>query len=201
MTTWERDVEHSGGGPISSSSSSSAGTGMSTVVHRNIGALMEVRRREEQRRSVGDRIADTITRFAGSMWCAFAHALFFGGWLILNSGHVPRFKPWDPFPFVMLAMIASVEAIFLSTFILITQNRMQRMADRRAELDLQIGLLSEHELTRAIQLLDGIAQRIGAERPPEPELKEIKSDVAPEKVVEQIEEAEEKLDARKGEGT
>jgi uncharacterized membrane protein len=75
------------------------------------------------------------------------------------------------------------------------------MADRRAELDLQIGLLSEHELTRAIQLLDGIAQRIGAERPPEPELKEIKSDVAPEKVVEQIEEAEEKLDARKGEGT
>jgi uncharacterized membrane protein len=57
----------------------------------------------------------------------------------------------------MLAMAASVEAIFLSTFILISQNRMQRLADRRAELDLQISLLTEHELTRAIQLLDEVA--------------------------------------------
>jgi uncharacterized membrane protein len=169
-----------------------AGDEMAGVVHRNIRALMEVRRREERRRTTSDRIADAVTRFAGSVWCVYAHAALFGGWLILNSGWVPGARPWDPFPFVMLAMWASVEAIFLSTFILITQNRMQRMADRRAELDLQVSLLTEHELTRAIHLLDGVARRVGAERPPEPELREIKRDVAPERVAEEIERAERK---------
>src|SRR3954447_8188644 len=83
-------------------------TGMSSVVHRNITALTEVRKREEQRRRPSDRIADAITKFAGSMWCVYGHALLFGGWLILNSLHIPHLKPWDPYPFVMLAMFASV---------------------------------------------------------------------------------------------
>ncbi len=165
---------------------------MSGVVGRNIRALTEVRRREARLRSRSDRIADAVTRFAGSMWCVYAHAVLFGGWLVVNAGWVPKLTPWDPFPFVMLAMFASVEAIILSTFILITQNRMQRMADRRAELDLQVSLLTEHELTRAIHLLDGIALRVGAQRPPEPELHEMKRDVAPERVAEEIERAERK---------
>ena len=109
-----------------------------------------------------------MTGFAGSMTFVVVHAVFYGGWLIVNLGWIPSVRPWDPFPFVMLAMIASVEAIFLSTFILISQNRMQQLADRRAELDVQIGLLTEHELTRAIQMLDGIAQRLQAPRPPGP---------------------------------
>ena len=71
---------------------------------------------------------------------------------------------------------------------------MQRMADRRAELDLQIGLLTEHELTRAIHLLDEVSRRLGAPRPPEPELQEIKRDVRPEKVVEEIQRAEERIE-------
>jgi uncharacterized membrane protein len=164
--------------------------GLSTVVHRNIAALMEVRRRAERRRTVSDRIADAVTAFAGSMWCVYAHAFAFGGWIVVNRGWVPGVKPFDPFPFVMLAMIASVEAIFLSTFILISQNRMQRLADQRAELDLQISLLTEHELTRAVQLIDAVAERVGAPRPPEREMEEIKKDVNPQKVVEQIAKAE-----------
>ena len=165
--------------------------GMSTVVRRNIGALTEVRRREERRRTFSDRIADAVTTFAGSMWCVYAHVLLFGGWLTLNSGKVPHVRPWDPFPFVMLAMFASVEAIFLSTFILISQNRMTRMADRRAELDLQISLLTEHELTRAILLMDSVARHVGAPLPPERELTDIKRDIHPVKVAEEIEKAEE----------
>jgi uncharacterized membrane protein len=168
--------------------------GMSSVVHRNITALAEVRKREEQRKRPSDRIADSITKFAGSMWCVYGHAVLFGGWLIFNSVHIPHLKPWDPYPFVMLAMFASVEAIFLSTFILISQNRMQRLADRRAELDLQIGLLTEHELTRAIHLLDEVSRRLGAPRPPEPELQEIKRDIRPEKVAEEIERAEGRIE-------
>ena len=164
--------------------------GMSNVVHRNIDALMAVRRREEERKTPSDRFADAVTTFAGSMWGIYVHAILFGGWLILNSGKVPGVKPWDPFPFVMLAMWASVEAIFLSTFILISQNRMQKMADRRAELDLQISLLTEHELTRAIHLIDDVARRMGVARPPEHELDDIKKDVNPQKVAEEIERAE-----------
>src|SRR5207253_319971 len=121
----------------------------------------------ERKKGASDRFADTITAFAGSMWCVYAHALLFGFWIVANVGLVPGIKPFDPFPFVMLAMFASVEAIFLSTFILISQNRMQLMADRRAELDVQISLLTEHELTRAITLLDNIAQKMQAPRPPE----------------------------------
>jgi uncharacterized membrane protein len=172
--------------------------GMSTVVHRNIHALREVRQREEQQKTNSDRIADAVTRFAGSMWCVYAHALLYGGWLVLNAGVVPGVRPWDPFPFVMLAMAASVEAIFLSTFILISQNRMQKLADRRAELDLQISLLTEHELTRAIHLLDEIAVRMGVPRPPEPELQDLKKDVHPEKVVAEIDKAEEAPAAEEG---
>jgi uncharacterized membrane protein len=158
-------------------------------VHRNIRALTEVRQKQEQRKSLSDQIADGVTRFAGSMWSVYFHAALFGGWIAVNLGLIRIVKPFDP-SLVMLAMIASVEAIFLSTFILISQNRMQRTADRRAELDLQISLLTEHELTRAIQTIDDVARRLGAYRPPEPELAEIKQDVEPAAVVEEIEKVE-----------
>jgi uncharacterized membrane protein len=161
------------------------------VVYRNIQALMEVRRREERKKTRSDKVADAITAFAGSMWCVYVHAVVFAFWIAANIRLIPGIKPYDPFPFVMLAMIASVEAIFLSTFILISQNRMQLLADRRAELDLQVSLLTEHELTRAISLLDSVAKRLDAPRPPEPELQEIKQDIHPERVVEEIEKVQE----------
>ncbi|HEX8525202.1 MAG TPA: DUF1003 domain-containing protein [Tepidisphaeraceae bacterium] len=168
---------------------------MSTVVRRNIELLNDVRRREESRKTVSDRIADAVTTFAGSMWCVYAHAVFFGLWIGLNLERVRILPHWDPYPFVMLAMSASVEAIFLSTFILISQNRMQKLADRRAELDVQVGLLTEHELTQAIKLLDEISRRLQTPRPPEHELEEIKQDINPERVVSEIEKAEQQLQA------
>jgi uncharacterized membrane protein len=168
--------------------------GLSTVVHRNIRSITEVRQREEKSKTLSDRVAEGITTFAGSMWCVYVHTIWFGGWIVVNTAKLGLIRPFDPFPFVMLAMIASVEAIFLSTFILITQNRMQRSADRRAELDLQINLLSEHELTRAVRLLDEIAIKIGAPRPAEHELNEVKRDINPQKVVQEIEKAERELD-------
>jgi uncharacterized membrane protein len=174
-------------------------TGMSSVVHRNIRSLMQVRRREQQARSRSEKIADGVTWFAGSMWCVYAHAVLFVGWIFINLGWLRGVRPFDPFPFVMLAMIASVEAIFLSTFILISQNRMQKMAERRAELDLQISLLSEHELTRAITLLDQMARQFQVPRPPEHELEEIKRDVSPTRVAEEIIKAEQSTEVEMNE--
>ncbi|HTE17493.1 MAG TPA: DUF1003 domain-containing protein [Armatimonadota bacterium] len=160
------------------------------VVRRNIRALIEVRRQSEGQRGTQERVADAITRFTGSLPFVYLHALVFGGWLICNIGLIPGVKPWDPFPFVMLAMIASVEAIFLSTFVLISQNRMQVMADKRADLDLQVNLLAEHEITRLIKLVDAIAEHMGVATGDDPEVEQLKKDVAPEVVLQEIDEVE-----------
>ena len=150
---------------------------------------MEVRKQEAARRTWSERLAAAVARFGGTMAFVYTHFVIYGAWLLINSGALPIVKPWDPFPFVMLAMMASVESIFLSTFILITQNRMQSLADRRSELDLQISLLTEHELTRVIRLLDEVAKHLHVQRLPEQELEEIKRDVNPAKVAQVIDKA------------
>src|SRR5438093_2408734 len=92
----------------------------------------------------------------------YLHLIIFGLWIIINLGWIPFLPAFDP-TFVVLAMAASVEAIFLSTFVLISQNRMQALAEKRAELDVQISLLAEHEVTQMMSLLDAIAKRLGVE--------------------------------------
>ena len=99
-----------------------------------------------------ERIAGAITRFSGTMRFVWLHFVVYGFWILANVGLVPGVPKFDP-SFVILAMVASVEAIFLSTFILIRQNRMSAAADKRAELDLQISLLAEHEVTKLSALL------------------------------------------------
>ncbi|MFO0754224.1 MAG: DUF1003 domain-containing protein [Thermodesulfovibrionales bacterium] len=159
---------------------------MAGILERNIQALLAHRRQEERTRGVQDRIADGVTRFAGSMRFVFLHLVAFGLWIVINLGGtpLPRFDP----TFVILAMFASVEAIFLSTFVLITQNRMAAQADQRADLDLQISLLAEHEVTRLITLVSEIAERMGIETERYSELPELKRDVRPEQVLDKIEE-------------
>lgn len=158
------------------------------VVRRNIRTLIEAREQAERRKGRQERIADAITSFTGSMPFVYLHATLFGGWIVINLGVVPGIRPFDPFPFVMLAMIASVEAIFLSTFVLISQNRMAALADRRADLDVQINLLAEHEITRLIELCDAMAHRLGVGGAA-PHIEELKKDVRPEVVLEEIDQA------------
>src|SRR3954454_12788344 len=159
---------------------------MSPVLERNIRALVERRRREEQDASPQQKLADAITRFTGSMLFVYLHLLIFGFWIVANLHWVPGIPAWDE-SFVVLAMIASVEAIFLSTFVLISQNRMAAEADKRADLDLQISLLTEHELTQVVTLLNQMASRMGIEPEAKPELREASKDIAPEKVLDTIE--------------
>jgi uncharacterized membrane protein len=158
---------------------------LTNVLERNIDALLEQRRVFNQQRSAQDRTADAVTRFTGSMAFVYIHLAIFGFWIIINLGWLGM-QPFDP-SFVVLAMIASVEAIFLSTFVLISQNRMAAAADRRADLDLQISLLAEHEITRLIRLTSAIAERLGIEDARNEELDELARDVAPERVMERME--------------
>ncbi|HUR46891.1 MAG TPA: DUF1003 domain-containing protein [Candidatus Saccharimonadales bacterium] len=134
-------------------------------------------------------MADRVTGFTGSMRFVYLHLLIFGLWIAINLGWIPFIPRFDP-SFVVLAMAASVEAIFLSTFVLITQNRMATMANKRADLDLQISLLAEHEITRLLTLATAIAERLGIEASTDPELNELKKDVHPEEVLQQIEKQE-----------
>src|ERR671910_1102927 len=160
--------------------------GLSPVLERNIRALELRREREEKEATAQERVAEAITRFTGSMRFVYLHLAFFGFWIVANLGWAPGVLAWDP-SFVVLAMIASVEAIFLSTFVLISQNRMQAAADKRADLDLQISLLAEHEVTRLVTLVQAIAERLKVESDVDHELHEIKQDVAPEAVLDEIE--------------
>jgi uncharacterized membrane protein len=169
------------------------------VVERNIDALLAHRAAEEAALGWQDRLAAGIACFAGSMTFVWLHLALYGAWIAVNLGVVPGISAFDP-SFVMLAMIASVEAIFLSTFILITQNRMQAQADRRADLNLQISLLAEHEITRLVKMVAEIGERMGISAAQAPELSELKKDVKPEKVLDTIERQEEDVARRRKEG-
>ncbi len=159
--------------------------GLARVVERNIQAMQARRRRDEQQSGLQDKLSDAVTRFTGSMTFVVIHLVLFGLWIVVNAGRVPGVRRFDP-SFVILAMFASVEAIFLSTFVLISQNRQAALADERAELDLQVSLLAEHEVTRLITLVTRMAQKMGVGEAADPELSELARDVAPEKVLDVI---------------
>jgi uncharacterized membrane protein len=125
---------------------------------RNIETIATLEREALHERSRLDRFTGAITRAAGSPVFIVAHAVWFAGWLTFNSMSA---QPFDPYPFGLLMMIVSLEAIFLSTAVLMTQNRMQRQADKRAHLDLQVNLLAEQELTAILQLLTRVSERLG----------------------------------------
>ncbi|HEX8461030.1 MAG TPA: DUF1003 domain-containing protein [Segetibacter sp.] len=158
---------------------------MAQIVERNIAALLKRRREEEARKTFEEGIAESITRFTGSMRFVYIHLILFGVWIIWNLGLI-GLKPFDQ-SFVVLAMVASVESIFLSTFVLISQNRMNIQSDKRAELDLQVSLLTEHEVTRIITLVTAIAKVMKIEDAFDAEIEELAKDVHPEKVMDTME--------------
>ena len=158
---------------------------LSKVIERNIRTILQLRTKAAHERSLQGRIADAITSFSGRMIFVYVHIVWFGVWILLNTGRfgVPAF---DPFPYGLLTMIVSLEAIFLSTFVLISQNRMGEETERRADLDLHIGLLTEHELTRVLQMLDVIQEKMGIVDHEDSELADLEMETKPEDVLAEI---------------
>ena len=162
--------------------------GLAPVLARNIAAQQARRAREQNAASWQHKLADVITGFAGSMPFLWLHLLIVVFWTLANLGLLPRVPRFDP-QFMILATTASVEAIFLSTFVLISQNRAAEADSRRADLDLHINLLAEHEVTRLIALTKAVAHKLGVEEAHDPDLDEISRDISPETVVEGMQEA------------
>ena len=158
---------------------------LSKVIERNIRTMIHLRTKAARERSLQGRIADVITSFSGRMIFAYVHIVWFGIWILLNSG-LFGLRVFDPFPYGLLTMVVSLEAIFLSTFVLISQNRLGEETERRADLDLHIGLLTEHELTRVLQMLDVIQDKLGIVDHENSELADLEMETKPEDVLAEI---------------
>jgi uncharacterized membrane protein len=163
---------------------------LSKVIERNIRNIFHLRAKALRERNIQIRISDVITSFSGRMIFVYVHIIWFGLWFLLNSGlfGLPAF---DPFPYGLLTMIVSLEAIFLSTFVLISQNRQAAESERRADLALHIGLLTEHELTRVLQMLDIMQDKLGIIDHANSDLADLEMETKPEDVLAEIERLQE----------
>ena len=156
---------------------------------RNIRSMASMEAEERLKRSLGERVGDAIASAAGQLWFLGLHAVWFSAWILLNLGFLPGLMPFDPYPFSFLTFVVSLEAIFLSLFILISQGREMRQADLRAKLDLQINLLAENETTKLIQMVRELCLAQGLPVAHDPELEELVEATNPEGLMKEVKEA------------
>lgn len=127
--------------------------------------LQTLKVQADRKRTIPERLADGLVGMFGSFFFIFLHAIWFGSWIPLNMGWIPGLEPFDPFPFGLLTMVVSLEAIFLSILVLISQNRAQKIADLREEINLHITTQSEHEITETLRIVDTIANHLKVKIP------------------------------------
>ncbi|HVJ52044.1 MAG TPA: DUF1003 domain-containing protein [Aliidongia sp.] len=156
-----------------------------SVMARNIAALRRHRAETDESARFAERAADHVVRFAGGMSFVLLHLIVLLGWILINTGWIGGVRPFDP-TFITLATGASVEAIFLSTFILMSQKRAAAIDDRHTELDLQMSLLAEHEITRLLGLTLAIARHLGIDEAHDPLTTQLAAHVAPEEALHEI---------------
>jgi uncharacterized membrane protein len=130
-------------------------------IGQNIQAIAELEQKAMDDMTSIDRVTHTVTRVAGSPAFIALHAIGFATWMVVNTG---RFGvAFDPFPYQLLNLVVALEAVFLTSIVLMTQNHMTRLADRRAHLDLQVNLLAEQELTAILHMLHGLCKHAGVQ--------------------------------------
>src|SRR4051812_47339723 len=161
------------------------GGALSSLTERKVKIIAELERAADAEQSLTDRLAGAISSFVGSMQFVYIHIVWFAVWIAASSlPFIPAGWRIDPFPFTFLTFVVSLEAIFLSTFILISQNHEERIARRRNHLDLQINLLSEQENSQMLKMLDQIQRhlQIGSD----PTTEALQEATRPEAMVAQI---------------
>jgi uncharacterized membrane protein len=168
---------------------------LSNVIQRNIRKIIHVRQKAASEQSMQDRIANWMTTFSGSMLFFYVHIVWFALWFILNTGHL-GIAPFDPYPYGFLTMVVSLEAIFLATFVLISQNLLAKEAERLTDLGLHTSLLTEHELTRVLQMLRSIQNKVGIRNDEDSDLADadLEMETNPEDVLAEIERLQRRAD-------
>jgi uncharacterized membrane protein len=127
----------------------------------NIDAIAKLELDALNRRTPTERVSDVVTKVVGNVGFLLAELVLISGWSLVNLHIIPGLKAFDPFPFGVLALVVSSESVFLTIFVLISQSRMARQSQRRSHLDLQVGMLSEQELTTILQMLQKLCQHMG----------------------------------------
>ena len=148
------------------------------VVNRAFGAI---KAQHSANRSIIERVADRLNAAASSTGFLVVHALWFTIWILWNTGTL-GFRPFDPFPFGLLTMVVSLEAIFLTIFVLMAQKRESAIAELREEMSLQVGLRLEEEVTKTLQLVAGLYTRLGHKVAEDAELHEMLQPLDIEKI-------------------
>jgi uncharacterized membrane protein len=172
-----------------------AASSVEELTEQNVKAIVKLDEAARKHRSFADRVAAVVARFCGSILFLWTHVAWFTGWILVNS--LPGGMHFDPYPFTFLTFVVSLEAIFLSTFILISQNMETRLSERRNHLDLQINLLAEQENTKMLNMLTSIARAVGANVSNDPEAQVLEQATRPANLVDQIETALEQTDHTK----
>jgi uncharacterized membrane protein len=157
-----------------------------SVTERNIRKICDLEGESRKSRSHLERIGDTVAVQAGRPWFVVVHCLWFVIWIALNLQRRPDVKPFDPFPYPLLTMVVSLESIFLSLFLLMSQNRSNIQAEQRAHLDLQINLLSEDENTKMLQMLQALCAHHGLEIARDPEVAKLAGQTDAAQVIAEI---------------
>jgi uncharacterized membrane protein len=155
----------------------------------NIQAIAKLEEEALGRRTPTEKFSDAIVKIVGSTYFLLVNLLLIFGWVATNIGMASHAKAFDPFPFGMLALVVSSESVFLTIFVLISQNRMARAAERRSHLDLQVGMLAEQELTTMLQMLQTLCDHTGAKIPPSTQrLEDLKDATDVRKLANELEE-------------
>lgn len=142
-------------------------------IQSNIETILALEKQSLQKLSFVEKIANKVTAFAGSTPCILLHILWFGGWIVVNTHMIAGITPFDPFPFSFLTLVVSLEAIFLTLLVLMSQNRMTKEADKRAQLTLQVDMLDEQETTAILRMVQKIGKHLGLEE----EIKDLTTDL------------------------
>jgi uncharacterized membrane protein len=155
--------------------------GIERSLASNISEIVGLEDAQRRKRTVAEQLSEVIAGFCGSMTFVYVHIAWFGFWIVFNDFGSVAF---DPYPYTFLTLVVSLEAIFLSTFILISQNHDTQLSERRNDLDLQINLLAEQENTKMLELLQAIAEKVGVNS--DPEIDVLLEPIDPKKLVKQI---------------
>lgn len=135
--------------------------------------IKSLKAKYKSRRTLSEKIADWMSAKFGGMNFLLLNVCLFIAWIITNIGLIPLVVPFDPYPFGLLTTIVSLEAIVLSIFVLISQNRASKIDDLREEIDLQVDMITESELTKLIKLNTLLLQKSGIDVSKDKELEEM----------------------------
>lgn len=156
------------------------------VLHRRK-TIQSFKAKMDAKRSLSDRIADSFTASFGTVFFLSLNAIFFAVWIVWNIGLIPFIPIIDPFPFGLLTMVVSLEAIFLAIIVLISQNREARIAELREEVELYISTYSESEITKLMYLQTLLLEKQGIDLSEDTELQTMLKNLKGDTIEKQLE--------------